>query len=251
MRLNDRVAVVTGGARNIGREYCLKLAAEGAYIVSADLRDSDETVKLIEAEGGRAESVICDIGDEQSVVAAMKHVRDTHGRIDVLVNNAALYGDLENGSIEDLSVKIWDHTMTINLRGTFLAIREALPAMKEHGGSIINISSATIFGWGGQPHYVASKAGVIGLTRAAARALGKYKVRVNAVTPGFTLSDASVDRLKQIGSNAMRDQIVNYTSLGRSELPDDLVGTIAFLASDDAAFITGQTINVDGGWMMP
>ena len=251
MRLIDRVAVVTGGARNIGREYCLKLAAEGAYVVSADLRDSDETVKLIEAAGGRGESIICDIGDEKSTAAAMKHVHEAHGRIDVLVNNAALYGDLENGTIEELSVEIWDHTMMINLRGPFLAIREALPAMKEHGGSIINISSATIFGWGGQPHYVASKAGVVGLTRAAARALGKYKVRVNAVTPGFTMSDASLNRLEQVGSNEMRDQIVNYTSLGRPEVPDDLVGTIAFLASDDAAFITGQTINVDGGWMMP
>lgn len=252
MRLAGKAAIVTGGARNIGREYCLRLAREGAAVVVADIRDPDQTVELIKSEGGKAAGVIVDIGDEGSVKAMAQASLDAFGRLDVLVNNAALYGDMENGTIEDLSVDVWDRTMAINLRGSFLTIRESIPAMKAGGGgSIINISSATIFGYGGQPHYIASKAGIIGLTRSSARALGKYKIRVNALTPGFTMSDASVERLAKAGSNLAPTAIIDGTALGRAEVPADLVGTVAFLASEDSAFVTGQTINVDGGWMMP
>lgn len=251
MKLSGKTAVVTGGGRNIGREYCLRLAAEGATVVSADVLDSSETVQLVEGNGGHAIGLFMDVGNESSVAGAMSQVRSDIGKIDILVNNAALFGDMVNGTIEDMPVDVWDHAMAINLRGSFLTIREVIPGMKESGGSIINISSASIFGYGGQPHYIASKAGIIGLTRCAARALGKYNIRVNAVTPGFTMSGASIHRLKQAGSNAARDMVVAQTALGRAEMPSDLVGTIAFLASEDSAFITGQTINVDGGWMMP
>lgn len=251
MTLQGKVAIVTGAARNIGREYSLCLARKGARVVVADIIDGGETVELIKAAGGDAIAVQVDIAQEESVAALASAASDHFGRIDVLVNNAALYGDLEHGSFETLPIEVWDRTMTVNVRGCFLAIRSVIPAMREAGGgSIINISSASIFGMGGVPHYIASKSAIVGLTRCAARDFGPDKIRVNAVAPGFTMSQASKDQLQKFGSNAMADAVRAATALGRLEEPEDLVGTIAFLASDEAAFITGQTIVVDGGWIM-
>lgn len=252
MKLKGRTAIVTGGARNIGRDYCIRLAEDGANVIVADIRDSAETVEILRKSGANAIGVDVDVGDDASVKAMVTAALAEFQRIDILVNNAALYGDLERASLADLSVEAFDKTMAVNVRGCFLCMRAVVPAMIEAGGgSIINISSATIFGWGGSPHYVASKSAVIGLTRCLARDLGPHKIRVNAITPGFTQSQASIDILEKVGATTMRDLIVSQTALQRAQLPEDLVGAVSFLASDDAAFITGQTLNVDGGWKMP
>lgn len=251
MRLKGRTAIVTGGARNIGREYCIELAKDGANVVVADIRDPTETVELLKSQGADALGIVVDVSDESSVADMVKATLSSFGQVDVLVNNAALYGDLESGPLETLTVENWDRTMAVNLRGVFLCLRAVIEPMRaRRAGSIINISSATIFGAAGGANYVASKAGVIGLSRTAARELGPHNIRVNAVTPGFTMSQASLDKLAQAGTNALRDKIAESTALRRSAMPADLVGTINFLASDDSAFITGQIINVDGGWAM-
>jgi NAD(P)-dependent dehydrogenase (short-subunit alcohol dehydrogenase family) len=250
VKLAGRVAIVTGGARNIGQRYALALARAGASVVASDLRDASETVELIESESGKALAVSVDVSDPASVAEMVKKAVERFGRVDVLVNNAALYGDLEPGPIEALTPEIWDRTMAVNVKGVFLCTRAVLPIMRQQkSGSIINISSGTF--WVGSPgaaHYVASKGAVIGFTRSAAREAGSSNIRVNAVTPGFTMSQASIDGIA--GHQEIADQVVSLTALGRSEQPDDLVGTIVFLASDDSAFITGQTINVDGGFSM-
>jgi 3-oxoacyl-[acyl-carrier protein] reductase len=253
MRLNNRTVIVTGAARNIGKEYALGLAAEGASVVVADIRDPEATVKEIEAEGGTAIGVTVDISDEASVADLMAASTERFGRIDGLVNNAALYGDVEQGPLEMLTAEVWDRTMAVNVRGTFLCLKAVVPIMREGGsGSIVNISSGTVFhGTPGAANYVASKAAVIGLSRVAARELGPMGIRVNVITPGFTMSEASKEIARRTGLNDMAlEGIRSQVALGRLEQPSDLVGTVLYLLSDDSAFVTGQTINVDGGLFM-
>jgi NAD(P)-dependent dehydrogenase (short-subunit alcohol dehydrogenase family) len=250
MRLESKVVIVTGAARNIGREYALGLAAEGASVVVADVRDPGATVRDIESKGGQALGVSVDIADEASVTTMTAATMDRFGRIDGIVNNAALYGDVEQGPLEALSTETWDRTFAVNTRGTFLCMKAVFPIMREQGeGSIVNVSSATV--WNGTPYaanYVSSKAALIGLTRSAAREGGPAGIRVNAITPGFTMSDASKEILQRTGmGDAAADAVRQGTALGRLGQPSDLVGTVLFLISDDSAFVTGQTINVDGG----
>lgn len=246
MRLLDKVAVVTGGGKGIGRAYCLGLAREGASVSVADIDASaaQRTVDDIKATGRRALAVPTDVGSEASVNAAMRLTIDHFGRIDVLVNNAALFAEMPRGNLEDLTVEAWDQVMAVNLRGVFLCCRAAVPFMRERGGSIINISSSTVLNGGqGSSHYVASKAGVMGLTRALCRELGEHGIRVNTIAPGRTASDTFVEKvgLPSFAPNtAMR-------SLKWVQEADDLVGTVLFLASDDSAVITGQMLVVDGG----
>ncbi|MEU1957250.1 SDR family NAD(P)-dependent oxidoreductase [Nocardia rhamnosiphila] len=252
MRLDGKVAIVTGGARNIGREYCLALAREGASVVVADVLDPGATAREIENVGGKSLGVVCDVSSQTDTQRLVERTVETFGRLDVLVNNAAIYGDIDLGMIEQLSPEAWDKTLAVNLKGPFLCTRAALPVMKEQGsGSIINISSASVFfGLEGNSHYIASKAGVLGLTRSTAREAGPFGVRANSVTPGFTMSQASADLVEKNSMQGARDGIVAMTSLRRVEEPGDLVGAIVFLASDESAFISGQTLNVDGGWFM-
>lgn len=253
MRLEGKVAIVTGGARNIGREYCLGMAAEGADIVVADIRDPSSTVSEIEELGRKAIGLEVDVSDAASVQRMVDETMSSFGRIDVLVNNAALYGDLEGGLLEMITPEYWDKVMAVNAKGPFLCCRAVMPIMRQQqSGSIINISSGTFWvGMAGSAHYIASKGAVIGLTRAAAREGGPANVRVNAVTPGFTMSQASVDLMGKMGGDeSLADGIVAGTALGRREQPEDLVGPVVFLASDESAFMTGQTVNVDGGWYM-
>ena len=252
MRLENHVAIVTGSARNIGRGFALRLAAEGAAVLVADVRDPEPTVSEITDAGGRAAGFAGDLSEEGVVNEMVAHAVKTFGRVDVLVNNAALFGDMEGSALlENLEVAAWDRTMTINVRGPFLCTKAVFPVMRENGGgSIINISSGTI--WHGPPgsgHYVTSKAALIGLTRVAAAEGGPHQIRVNAITPGFTMSQASKDLLTAGGmdESAMADLMAARTPLGRVEQPEDLVGTVVFLASPDSAFMTGQTLNVDGG----
>lgn len=250
MRLEGKVAIITGGARNIGREYCLGMAAEGADIVVADIRDPSATVAEIEELGRKAIGIEVDVSDEASVQRMVDETMSSFGRIDVLVNNAALYGDLQGGLLEMITPDYWDKVMAVNVKGPFLCCRAVLPVMRQQqSGSIINISSGTFWvGMAGSAHYITSKGAVIGLTRAVAREAGPANVRVNAVTPGFTMSQASLDLMG--GNESLADGIVAGTALARREQPEDLVGPVVFLASDESAFMTGQTVNVDGGWYM-
>jgi NAD(P)-dependent dehydrogenase (short-subunit alcohol dehydrogenase family) len=245
MRLMDKVVIVTGGAKGIGRAYCLGMAAEGARVVVADVADPKSTVQEVEARGAQALGVACDVSREDDTVRLATETLARFGRVDILVNNAALYGPLERRPFMEIPVEEWDRVMAINLRGLFLCSRAVFPAMKAQGaGAIINIASGTFFK--GVPHYIhytTSKGGVVGFTRSLARELGEFGIRVNAIAPGFTLSGENEKNMPDAGKAAN----VGMRMLKRAEVPEDLVGTAIFLASDDSRFITGQTIVVDGG----
>ena len=245
MRLKDRVCIVTGGGIGIGRAYSLGLAAEGARVVVADVADPMPVVKEIEARGGQALAVGCDVAKEADTQRMATMALDRWRRIDVLVNNAAIYGVLKRRPFLEIPVEEWDRVMAVNLRGLFLCARAVFPAMKAQGkGKIINISSSTFFkGVPNYIHYTTSKGGVVGFTRSLARELGEHGIRVNAIAPGFTLSGENeknqTDEAKQAN--------IKMRMLKRAQVPEDLVGTIVFLASDDSDFISGQTLLVDGG----
>ncbi|PYN43405.1 MAG: dehydrogenase [Candidatus Rokuibacteriota bacterium] len=245
MRLKDKVVIVTGGARGIGRAYCLGLATEGARVVVADIVDPKPTVKELETRGGQALGVECDVSREEDTLRLATETLARWGRIDVLVNNAALYGALKRRPFMEIPVEEWDRVMAINLRGLFLCSRAVFPAMKTQGkGKIVTIASGTFFkGVPNYIHYTTSKGGVVGFTRSLARELGEFGIRVNAIAPGFTLSGENEKNMPPEG----KDANVRMRMLKRAEVPEDIVGTLIFLASDDSDFITGQTVVVDGG----
>jgi len=245
MRLTDKTIIVTGGSLGIGRAYALGLAAEGARVVVADIADPQPTVKEIETGGGQALGIWCDVSREEDTLRLASETLRAYGRIDVLVNNAAVYGTLKRRSFMEIPVEEWDRVMAVNLRGLFLCARAVVPAMTAQGkGKIVNIASSTFFK--GVPHfihYTTSKGGVVGFTRSLARELGDAGIRVNAVAPGFTLSGEN----EKNASAEQKEANVRMRMLKRAQVPEDLVGTVVFLASDDSDFITGQTIAVDGG----
>jgi len=245
MRLSDRVVIVTGGARGIGRAYCLGVAAEGARVVVADVADPKPTVAEIEARGAQALAVACDVSREADTQRLATETLARFGRIDVLVNNAALYGTLKRRTFMEIPVEEWDRVMAVNLRGLFLCARAVFPAMRAQGkGKIVNIASSTFFkGVPDYIHYTTSKGGVVGFTRSLARELGPFGIRVNAIAPGFTLSG---ENEKNISEERKRAN-VEARMLKRAQMPEDLVGTLVFLASDDSDFMSGQTMLVDGG----
>ena len=252
MRLQDRVAVVTGGAHGIGAAYGEGLAREGAHVVVADLDGpaARGVADRLSQDGPEALAVEADVADEGAVRRMVATVDERFGRADVLINNAAMFSrvPMSRVGVEDLTVDEWDRIMTINLRSVFLCCREVLPVMRRQGsGSIINISSGTVFN--GPPtriHYVTTKAGVVGFTRVLAREVGPAGIRVNAIAPGSTLSEE--DPSEEVVR--MREGPVHERALARIERPADLVGTALFLASDDSGFMTGQTLIVDGGVAM-
>jgi 3-oxoacyl-[acyl-carrier protein] reductase len=250
MRLKDRVAIVTGGGFGIGRAYSEALAKEGAKIVIADINDEGmaATEESIRAGGGESVVVHTDVSDAASTKAMAQLAIDRFGRIDILVNNAAYFTALPLHKLEEITVEEWDKVMAINLRGPFLCVQAVAPQMKEQNyGKIINISSSSIFP--GNPlriHYVASKAGIIGFSRSLARALGEHNICVNSVLPGSTASEGALAAY----DNAFWERGLAGRSLKRVQEPEDMVGTIVFLASSDSDFITGQAITVDGGSSM-
>ena len=245
MRLKDKVVIVTGGARGLGRAYGLAVAAEGAKVVVADVADGKPALKEIEGLGAQALVVECDVSREADTLRLATETLAQFGRIDVLVNNAAVYGSLKRRPFMEIPIEEWDRVMAVNLRGLFLCARAVFPAMKAQGkGNIINIASGTFFK--GVPHYIhytTSKGGVVGFTRSLARELGDFGIRVNAIAPGFTPSGENEKNMPEAG----REANVRMRMLKRAEVPGDVVGTLVFLASDDSDFITGQTIVVDGG----
>jgi 3-oxoacyl-[acyl-carrier protein] reductase len=246
-RLAGRVAIVTGGGHGIGKAYCRALAHEGGRRGGRDDRKAaEETSDVVRAEGGESLAVVTDVADEASAAAMARATMERFGRIDVLVNNAAVFATIpiSRVPIEDISVAEWDQVMAVNLRGMFLACKAVLPAMKaQQFGRIINISSGTAFnGSANRIHYVTSKAGVLGFTRTLAREVGPHGITVNAIAPGWFPSDMSNFVLDRHGDE-LRDSI----PLHRFGGPDDLKGAIVFLASAASDYVTGQTIVVDGG----
>ena len=248
--LKNKVAIVTGGGRGIGQAYCLGFAKEGAKVVVADIISGDETVEQIKAKGGDTIAVTANVTQMESLTAMAKAAIDQFGRIDILVNNAALYGDIGGmKAIGDISEEEWDRLMAINVKGVWNATKAVLPQMQaQNYGKIINISSATILmGVPGILHYVTSKGAVWSMTRGMARELGPQGIRVNTLMPGFTMSQASKDLLKKSGAEGLAQQIAMQSALGREQKPEDLVGAVLYLASPASDFMTGQSINVDGG----
>lgn len=245
MLLKDKVALVTGAARGLGRDCCLKLAAEGAVVVAADINIDGvkETAAEINAGGGRAIALRVDVSDEQDTVRMVRDAIDAVGRVDILVNNAAVLYGLVRRPFFEISVDEWDRVMSVNIKGIWLVTKAIFPVMKENGGKIINIASEVFFtGSHGFVHYVASKGGVVGLTRALARELGDYNICINSVAPGFSDTESARD----INPNFDKYD-VDRNCIKRLALPSDIANAIAFFASDQCNFITGQTLLVNGG----
>jgi len=249
-RLAGRTAIVTGGAKGIGRHYSQALAAEGARVMIADIADGRELAAEIAAKHGAnsVTSAVADVSDETSVKALVAETMARFGKIDVLVNNAALYAPLQETKCTEIEAELWDKVMAVNLRGPFLMVKHVAPHMTAQGyGKIINIGSGTAFrGIPWMLHYVTTKGGIMAMTRALARELGEHGIRVNTLAPGFTLSDTVMSENPGHVETA-RDRAIQSRSLRRDEHPQDLLGALVFLASADSDFITGQTIAVDGG----
>jgi NAD(P)-dependent dehydrogenase (short-subunit alcohol dehydrogenase family) len=245
--LTGRVAVVTGAARGLGRAYAQGLAKAGATVIALDLSDCSDTVRDIETNGGRAFSRRCDVGDMTSCRAAVDDILTRLGRVDVLVNNAALFATLKSGRFDTIAEDDWESCMRVNVTGVWNCCRAFVPPMRERGGSVVNISSlAATYGLPNALHYTTSKAAVIGLTRGLARELGRFNIRVNAVAPAVVETDGMSQFFGEKKEDAVK-AIFSGQSIRRVLTTDDLVGTILYLASDASSMVTGQTIAVDGG----
>jgi 3-oxoacyl-[acyl-carrier protein] reductase len=241
-------ALVTGGGQGLGRAFCLALGKCGVPVAIADLNGERAAAVAdeVKAAGGSAVSCTVDVSNEASVEKMANAVRDAFGDIAVLVNNAAIFSALVMRGFVEIPPDEWRRVLDVNVTGAFLCSRAVVPAMIEAGyGKIINISSATV--WTGRPnylHYVTSKAALIGFTRSLATEVGSHGIRVNAITPGSTKTE--IERMTI--TPAARESMAQATALRRVQVPEDLTGTVIFLASTSSDFITGQTINVDGGF---
>lgn len=252
MRLKDKVSIITGAAHGIGKAYARRFAEESAHVVIADIdaAGGDATAKAIADSGGSAWARATDVRSYTDVQGLVRETLERFGRIDVLLNNAAIYvtQQLWKGPIEELPLEEWDRVIEVNLKGVFLCSKAVIPAMKrQKSGKIINIASGTFFsGSGNMPHYTTAKGGVVALTRVMARQLGDCGINVNCMTPGSTMSEENVseDVLKR------REGSVDKRAFRRIETPADIVGTAVFLASSDSDFITGQLLVVEGGGIM-
>ncbi len=247
MSLNGKIAVVTGGSRGIGRAVCLALAARGArvavnYVSRPDA--ADETVAAIAAAGGAAFTVQFDIGNAAQVEDAFKKILADCGRVDILVNNAGITRD---NLLLKLKESDWDQVMDTNLKGAFNCIKAVYrPMMKQRAGRIINITSVIGFaGNAGQANYAAAKAGLMGLTKSAAKELASRGVTVNAVAPGYIVTDMTGEL-----SDELKTKILAEIPMGLLGEPDDVAGAVAYLASDEARYVTGQVLHVNGGMFM-
>ena len=249
MRLKGRVAIVTGGAKGLGRAFALKLAEEGARVMvftRKDMANLEKTVQQIKDLGGEAALFQADVARETDMLNMAEATNKAFGRIDILINNAAIYDGIKRKPFYEIDPDEWDLVMTVNVKGAFLAARAVFPYMKAQGyGKIVNLSSEVFdTGSNGFAHYVASKGGIIGLTRALAVELGPHNICINCVAPGFTDTEASR------GLADVTKYDTSKTPLRRLERPEDLTGAALFLASTESDFITGQTILVDGGRAM-
>ena len=249
-QLEGKVAIVTGGAQGIGRHYARGLAAEGARVAIGDIVDCAPAAQEIVAKHG-ADSCMglkLDVSDEASVKSFVAQVAGRFGRVDILVNNAALCAALRPVPTMELDVELWDRVMAVNARGPFLMVKHVLPHMKAQGyGKIINISTGmALRGVPGMLHYATSKGAVLSITRCLSREVGPWGIRVNTVAPGLTLSDTVMAQQPEF-LEMVRGPMNQSRSIQRDERPEDIVGTVVFLASPASDFVTGQTILVDGG----
>jgi NAD(P)-dependent dehydrogenase (short-subunit alcohol dehydrogenase family) len=248
-RLDGKVAIVTGGGRGIGVEYSKVLAAEGAKVAVTDIVDTETTVNIIKQAGGDAIGIHCDVTDPDNIKAMVAETVEVYGRLDILVNNAALFADLKQGSFLDIDEAEWDRVMQINTRGVFSCSKAAVPEMKKNGyGKIVNIASGTVFK--GTPmllHYVSSKGAQVAFTRALAREVGDHGITVNCIAPGLTMSEKVIEDDQW---TAVKDGNTASRAIKREQMPEDLIGALVFFSSQDSDFITGQTLVVDGGSAM-
>ena len=263
MRLQSKTAIVTGGAQGIGREYTARFAREGAYVVITDIREEQATqvAQQISAAGGKVVAVKADVTSQEEMNSAASFAARQFGRIDVLVNNAAIYYDLD---MSNQSIEYGRKVLDVNLFGIIIAARSVFPYMKQQrSGALINIATIGAFPPGGMGganrsnlpdcdtvpvfYYGLAKSGVVWLTKMMAMDLGRYGIRVNAIAPGVVASEAT----RKIMSDQGMEDFSRLSALGRFLQPSDVTGTAVFLASDDSAFMTGQVLVVDAGIVMP
>lgn len=249
-RLNGKAAIVTGAAQGIGAAYARALAAAGARVCVTDVSDCSAIRDEILARGGKAIAVKADVANPVSVRAMVSETVKAFGGLDVLINNAAIFGTLAIRPFTEITSAEWDQVAAVNVRGVFECCKAAVPEMRKCGGGrIVNVASATVFK--GAPlllHYVASKGAVVALTRALAREVGADNITVNCIAPGLVISDSVA-----ANDSYSRDFVSANTAsraLKREAAPGDMIGPVLFLCSDESAFMTGQTIVVDGGSVM-
>ncbi len=245
----DKIAVISGAANGIGQAFAQRLAQDGAHVVVADIASGGDTVKMVEQAGRQALACQCDVSSEDSVKVLAADVAKRFGRCDILVNCAGIFPNL---AFDRMTFADWRRVQAINLDSVFLMCSAFAPGMRQRQwGRIVNMASSTLGSVvTGFAHYMASKAGIVGITRALASELGPHGITVNAISPGLTRSPGTLVRAPRPGMASMEDEYAHAASMQairRPEVPADLVGTVSFLTSDDAAFITGQTLNVDGG----
>lgn len=247
MRLENKVAIVTGAGRGLGKGIAMKLAQEGAKVVLADMMPADQAVEEIRAAGGTASAFCVNMSNQEEVAALVQFAIDTYGTLDIMVNNAGINRD---GMLHKMTKENWDLVINVNLYGTFYGTQEAIKYMRtQNYGRIINISSGSWLGNIGQANYAASKAGVVGLTKTAARENARKGITCNAICPGFIETDMT-SKLKEVNDGAAWDSMLSRIPMGYAGKPADVGNLVAFLASDEASYITSEVINVGGGMIV-
>ena len=247
-RLQGKVAIITGAAQGLGAEYARALSAEGAAVIVADVSDAEPVAAEIRDRGGKALAATCDVTDPISVNAMVAAALEHFGRIDILVNNAALFGNVKRKPFEEITSAEWDRMMAVNVRGAFECAKAVSPAMRgQKYGKIVNIASGTVFK--GQTmllHYVTSKGAIVAMSRSLAREFGDDGIRVNTLAPGLVMSE-------NVKSNWAPGQVqgtVNSRAIKREITPEDMCGTLIYLCSPESDFVTGQVLVIDGGAVM-